>query len=271
MPKTHTTDSDPTDSDAAEDVPRPAETPRPRINLSASHVAGSALAATSSAMVASYLGIAGTIAGAAIGSAVATTGTAVYGHAFRHGGRRIATRINTMTFTGVSSVTGDAAPELAAEAAPSPPAWTQTELPLSWPTATSTEPMPPTSAGPAADPPPGSNRKTRKPVALATAMAAVFGTALTVGLLAGGPVREAGTGYNFTRPQTVTAPSTTATQPPAGGAAPTSAVSPSAPPSEPDASGSAPTAGSSGAAASPSAAGGGAGAGAVQSAAAATG
>lgn len=42
----------------------------------------------------------------------------------------------------------------------------------------------------------------RKSIALAVTMLAVFGAAITVGLLAGGPIRQAGTGYNFTRATT---------------------------------------------------------------------
>ena len=63
------------------------ETRRNPIGLTPSQVAASALAASCSAIVASVLGVAGTISGAAIGSIVATTGSAFYGHAFRHSGK----------------------------------------------------------------------------------------------------------------------------------------------------------------------------------------
>ena len=62
---------------------------RPRLNLTTSQVAASALAACCASIVASYLGVAGTVIGAAVGSVVATTGAAVYGHLFRHGGARL--------------------------------------------------------------------------------------------------------------------------------------------------------------------------------------
>jgi hypothetical protein len=62
---------------------------KPRLNLTTSQVAASALAACSASIVASYLGVAGTVIGAAVGSVVATTGAAIWGHLFRRGGDRI--------------------------------------------------------------------------------------------------------------------------------------------------------------------------------------
>ncbi len=52
----------------------------PRLELSLVQVVASALAAASGAVAASYLGVAGTVAGTAIFSVVATTATAVYTH-----------------------------------------------------------------------------------------------------------------------------------------------------------------------------------------------
>ncbi len=60
---------------------------RPQISLA--QVAGSALAAVSAAVVASFLGVGGTVLGAAIGSMVATVGGAVYAHSFRRAGERL--------------------------------------------------------------------------------------------------------------------------------------------------------------------------------------
>jgi hypothetical protein len=51
-----------------------------RIDVSATQVAASALAAVSGAVAASYLGVAGTLVGAALGSVASTAGTAVYKH-----------------------------------------------------------------------------------------------------------------------------------------------------------------------------------------------
>ena len=62
---------------------------RPRLNLTTSQVAASALAACSASIVASYLGVAGTVIGAAVGSVIATTGAAIWGHLFRRGGDKI--------------------------------------------------------------------------------------------------------------------------------------------------------------------------------------
>ena len=158
-----------------------------RISLSPSQVAGSSLAASCSALVASFLGIAGTIGGAAIGSVVATTGTAVYGHALRHGGKRIAKRLGPDTPAG---------PEATSQTA----TWTQTELALT--PESETESI--ARSAPTGPAHPLRTTRYRTPIALAVAMLAVFGAAITVGLLAGGPIRQAGTGYNFTRPQPVT-------------------------------------------------------------------
>lgn len=58
------------------------ETPKPsvkeRLDLSFSQVLGGALAAVTSAVAASYLGVAGTLIGAALGSVIITVGTALY-------------------------------------------------------------------------------------------------------------------------------------------------------------------------------------------------
>jgi hypothetical protein len=62
---------------------------KPRLNLTTSQVAASALAACCASVVASYLGVAGTVIGAAVGSVVATTGAAIWGHLFRTGGKKL--------------------------------------------------------------------------------------------------------------------------------------------------------------------------------------
>jgi len=51
--------------------------------LSATHVVASALAAVSAAIAASFLGVAGTVVGAALASGLSTAGTALYDHALR--------------------------------------------------------------------------------------------------------------------------------------------------------------------------------------------
>ncbi|MBR7826283.1 hypothetical protein KDK95_08225 [Actinospica sp. MGRD01-02] len=67
----------------------PQDDRKPRLNLTTSQVAASALAACCASVVASYLGVAGTVIGAAVGSIVATTGAAVWAHLFRTGGDKI--------------------------------------------------------------------------------------------------------------------------------------------------------------------------------------
>ena len=56
--------------------PRPVD--EPRLGISTAQVAGSALAAVSAAFFASWLGVAGTLIGAALGSVVGTVGSASY-------------------------------------------------------------------------------------------------------------------------------------------------------------------------------------------------
>ncbi|HEX6422244.1 MAG TPA: hypothetical protein VFZ79_02125 [Acidimicrobiales bacterium] len=60
-----------------------------RLGVSGTQVATSALASVSAAVVASLFGVAGTIAGAAVVSVVATVGTAVYGRSIRRTAARL--------------------------------------------------------------------------------------------------------------------------------------------------------------------------------------
>ncbi|MFI5534384.1 hypothetical protein ACIA8O_38215 [Kitasatospora sp. NPDC051853] len=64
-------------------------TERPRIDLSVAQVAASALATIVGALLASELGVYGTILGAAVVSVGATTGSAVFQHWFRRGGEQL--------------------------------------------------------------------------------------------------------------------------------------------------------------------------------------
>lgn len=66
----------------------PGDPPR-RPSLSALQVAGSALAAVSSAVVASFFGVAGTLVGAALASVIATVGTALYTESLRKTNERL--------------------------------------------------------------------------------------------------------------------------------------------------------------------------------------
>ncbi|SCG12486.1 hypothetical protein GA0115260_118291, partial [Streptomyces sp. MnatMP-M27] len=60
-----------------------------RMDLSVAHVAGSALAAVAAAVLASRLGVYGTILGAGVVSVVATAGGTVFQHFFRRTGEQI--------------------------------------------------------------------------------------------------------------------------------------------------------------------------------------
>ncbi|KWX04453.1 hypothetical protein TH66_07700 [Carbonactinospora thermoautotrophica] len=62
-----------------------------RLELSFVQLAASTLAAVSSAVAAAYLGIAGTVTGAAVGSVIATVGTAVYQHYLERTRQRLRT------------------------------------------------------------------------------------------------------------------------------------------------------------------------------------
>lgn len=68
---------------------RDAEPGKKRIDLSLPQVAGSAVAAVAAALMASQLGVYGTIAGAGVMSVVATCGGSVFQHFFRRTGEQI--------------------------------------------------------------------------------------------------------------------------------------------------------------------------------------
>ena len=71
-------------------TPEPTESPdTPSLGLSLPQVAGSALAAVTAAVAASWLGVAGTIAGAAVGSVLGTVGSALYAHSLRQGSQAV--------------------------------------------------------------------------------------------------------------------------------------------------------------------------------------
>ena len=67
-------------------MPEPESDEPSGLGLSLPQVAGSALAAVSAAVAASWLGVAGTIIGAALGSVVGTVGSAIYAQSLRRGG-----------------------------------------------------------------------------------------------------------------------------------------------------------------------------------------
>jgi hypothetical protein len=64
---------------------------RPRLQLSATQLLASALAAVTATIAGSYLGVSGTVIGAAVASVVTVTGNAVYGHSIRRTRERVRT------------------------------------------------------------------------------------------------------------------------------------------------------------------------------------
>jgi len=69
--------------------------PRPRIQITATQVVASALAAITATVAASYLGIAGTVIGAAVASVLTVIGNAVYSHSIQRTGERVITTVRT--------------------------------------------------------------------------------------------------------------------------------------------------------------------------------
>jgi hypothetical protein len=278
--------------------PQPQEK-RHKINLTPSQVAASALAASCAALVASTLGVAGTLIGAAVGSVITTTGAAVYSHLFRTSGKRIADTLNSVGSSplrtpGTSRTAADerASAETARmqtapmntapmQAAPMPVpmdmvpmetvvaetakmqsipadrlygadaddradaianAPTASGTPALW-TPQSSDPADPAAAlaplrearEPALEPEQGSTQATgrsarfRKPIALAAAIAAVFGVSVLIGMVAGQPIRQA-TGSNGPDRPHSTAPQTPASGS-GGGASSTESGNPSGSPS----------------------------------------
>lgn len=94
---------------------------RRRIDLSVAQVAASALAAVVGALLASELGVYGTIMGAAVVSVGATTGGAVFQHLFRRTGEQLREAVDrgpNQTVNGLRQVPAD---DAAAAVAPTPP------------------------------------------------------------------------------------------------------------------------------------------------------
>jgi hypothetical protein len=177
---------------------------KPRMNLTTSQVAASALAACCASIVASYLGVAGTVIGAAVGSVIATIGAAIWGHLFRKGGDKIK---QTLLVNGQLVEVEENAPPVpagrfyGADAATTAKLWTPKDATAETHVVDEDE----TKLISASDKqPPRLARflKYRKPMGIAAAIVAVFSISIVVGMLAGAPVRSAGSS---------TAPSTTTT------------------------------------------------------------
>lgn len=70
---------------------------RPRIQLSATQLIASALAAVTATIAASFLGVAGTVIGAAVASVLTVTGNAVYSNSIQRTSRRVRTVVPAAT------------------------------------------------------------------------------------------------------------------------------------------------------------------------------
>jgi hypothetical protein len=205
---------------------------RGRLNLTTSQVAASALAACCASIVASYLGVAGTVIGAAVGSVVATTGAAIYGHLFRTGSRKIKqTLLIDGEFVRIDGEVVEAEDEQSGEARPAVPAGrfygadenAATEGGDLWhpktPTAETRVVSEKTRLIPAAvstrvNPRIERIKRYRKPVGITAAIIAVFAISIVVGIFAGAPVRSAG---STSSPSTVTTTKTVTDQAPGQG------------------------------------------------------
>ena len=77
-----------------------------KLNLSATQVVASGLAAISSTVVASYFGVAGTVIGAAIGAVLTVTGNAVYGYSLRRTRNRVLDLAVAQRFNSTRTVAG---------------------------------------------------------------------------------------------------------------------------------------------------------------------
>lgn len=184
---------------------------KPRLNLTTSQVAASALAACSASIVASYLGVAGTVIGAAVGSVVATTGAAIWSHLFRTGGDKIK---QTLLVNGQPVEVEVDRGEMAEAAVPAgrfygaqaADANTATEIVGLWHPKTATgetrvitdetrtelNGLRAGSSPSASGPQVVRMKKYRKPIGIAAAIVAVFCVSIVVGVFAGAPVRSAG-------------------------------------------------------------------------------
>lgn len=89
------------------------EVPSEKLNLSATQIIASGLAAVSSTVALSYFGVAGTVIGAAVGAIVTVTGNAVYGYSLRRTRNRVLDLAVAQRFNSTRTVAVSADPEAA--------------------------------------------------------------------------------------------------------------------------------------------------------------
>lgn len=107
-------------------TPAPPPTKPSGLQVSATQLIASALAAVTATIAASYLGVSGTVIGAAIASVVTVTGNAVYGHSLHRTSERVRTAVPT---------TARWLPPVRPDADPAPPAPPRSGSPLMRPLA----------------------------------------------------------------------------------------------------------------------------------------
>jgi hypothetical protein len=162
---------------------------RPRPELSAAQVAGGALAAVTSAVAGSSLGVHGTVAGAAVGSVVATVGGELYTHSLRRTHETVRTVVarrgtpGTQSDAAATEPTAVISPEHAAlgdAATTETPQDALTEMPQDTQTAILPQAAPQSWRGERSGPP------LRRLAVVGAAAAGVF--ALSMGILSVGEV-----------------------------------------------------------------------------------
>jgi len=109
----------PSSPQASRQTSRRTRDPEPRLGLSFTQLSGSALAAASAAFGASYLGVAGTIIGAAVASVIATLATAMYTSSLRRTHEVVQSTVTQWTRTAATAPVVDPNAPLAETGEPS--------------------------------------------------------------------------------------------------------------------------------------------------------
>lgn len=210
----------------------------PRLGLSASQIVATALAAVTATFAASYLGVAGTLIGAAVSSIVSVVGGSIYTRSLdrtHESLRRVPARRTGTTFTAVEPAAESGAARPAESGAARPAA----RVSAGPPTTQRTQVVDlPTGPG-VSDPRTGRERLPWRPLVLASAgifvivIAAVVGFELVTGQPISATVRgESGSGTTFTPERgdsatTVPDPAQSATPTPTGAESGAQSTSPS--------------------------------------------
>lgn len=84
---------------------------RPRLQLSATQLIASALAAVTTTIAASFLGINGTVIGAAVASVLTVAGNAIYSHSIHRTRERVRTAVPAVTWRSVGTAPTELLPD----------------------------------------------------------------------------------------------------------------------------------------------------------------